>query len=180
MKGLQSETTSEIVAEDPTQLRNRANRQRLNKISEDLLAQAIGVFKKMTPAQARAFRMRCLQWFGGKLREGDEWGDKSGRVIAEFEGEKNLVRYWLNVYVNPDNWELVQFGEPRFVERGEQPREFVEAPPDSPGDTWPEEKRALYDFVTQHVCPENRHLVKLLNYEDLLAIKSKRIPRIVK
>lgn len=178
MRGLLSDTTAAVIAEDPTQIRNRANRQRLNKISEDLLAQAIGVFKTMTPAQARAYRMRCLQWHGGELREGDEWGDKTGKVIAEFEGEKKLVRYWLNVNVNEDNWELVRFLEPRFVEKGEQPREFVPAEPDSSSDTWPDEKRKLYDFVTQHVSPENRHLVQLLNYEDIRERKAKRRARL--
>lgn len=169
-----------IVAEDPAKLRNKANYERLNKISEDLLARAIGIFKTMTPLQAREFRMRNLRWNGGTLRDGDEWGDRTGKIIAEFEGEKPTVLAWLDGNVNIDNWELVQLGEPSFTEKGEQPRAFVPAEPDSESDTWPEEKRALYDFVTDNVCPENRHLVKLLNYEDLRAIKENRRPKIIR
>lgn len=178
--GIVPETSTELRAEDPNQVRNKSNYQRLNKISEDLLAKAIGIFKTMTPLQARNFRMRNLRWHGGTLRENDEWGDKTGRVIAEFDGEKNLIQHWLNVHCNPDNWELVQIGEPSFTEKGEQPREFVEAIADSEGDTWPDEKRALYVFVTANVSPENRHLVKLLNYGDLREIKDKRQPKVIR
>jgi hypothetical protein len=172
VRGISPIPLASIVADDPTQARNKANYQRLNKISEDLLAEAIGIFKTMTPLQARNFRMRCLRWHGGELREDD-------KTIASFASERDMVMAYLETSVNPDNWELVRFGEPSFREKGEQPREFVPAIADSPNDTWPDEKRALFDYVTSAVSPENRHLVQLLNPEELNARKEKRRAKVV-
>jgi hypothetical protein len=146
-----------IADEDPTRVRNRANYQRLEAQSAALLERAIRVMKAATFEDCERLELRCANW-----------GD-----------EKDLVRSFIEASIDPDNWELVQFGEPWIEERGEQPRCWTEAKPDSLNDCWPQEKLAIYDFVTENVTPENRHLVKLLNPEELYAIKAKRRPKIV-
>lgn len=157
MRGIVADTASEIVAEDPTRIRNRANYSRLEKISADLLQRAIAIMKDATQEDCERLQLRCYDW----------------------HEEKDAVVAYLHANVDPDNWELVRFDEPRILEKGPQYNPFVPAQADSPNDSWPGEKWDLWRFVNANISEANRHLVKLLNPEDIKHAKEARKPKVV-
>jgi hypothetical protein len=157
MKGIAPEPSA-YYSEDPSRVRNRANHERLERISAALLERAIGVMKTATQEDFERLRIRCANW----------------------HGEKDAVIAFLHSNVDPDNWELVRFAEPWIEEKGPQYWPFVPAIRDSPNDTWPTEKWELWNFVNANVSEANRHLVKLLNPEDLSARKEKSRAKVIR
>jgi hypothetical protein len=136
------------VYEDSAQEKNKLNRQRLHELSEKLLVRAIWTMENVTQKDCEEFVQRCALW----------------------KREKAWVANYITHEVTADNWELVRMQkEPQILDGYEAMAYHYEpSEPDSPGDKWPAEKEALYKFIMKNISARNRHMIQLLDPEDIL------------
>lgn len=142
-----------IQFEDETQIKNKARRRELESISSKLLKRAIFIMQHATQEQCERLERRIVAW-----------RVERAMVCAWMAQSQTRPDHWP---VHEDNWELVRFDEPFILDAVDPAYGFVPSVPDSPSDTWPEEKRRVYDFVMANVSPDNRPLVRLIHPEDL-------------